>query len=74
MHALRLTPVGDSVGLTLPKEVLAKLKCGPGATVFLTETAEGLMLTSHNPVIQDQLQAGRAFMRDYQAALQMLSE
>jgi len=74
MHALKLIQVGESVGLALPKEALAKLKCGVGGTVFLTETAGGLTLTSHNPVIQDQLQAGRAFIRDYRDALRMLSE
>lgn len=74
MHVLKLVQVGESVGLALPKEVLAKLNCGVGETVFLTETAAGLTLTSHNPVIQDQLQAGREFMRDYRDALRMLIE
>lgn len=74
MHALKLIKVGDSVGLTLPGEVLAKLKCGAGETVFLTETAEGLTLSAHHPAIQEQLKAGRDFIRDYRDALRMLGE
>lgn len=74
MHALKLIQVGDAVGLALPKEVLAKLKRGAGETVFLTETAEGLTLSAHNPAIQDQLKAGHDFIRDYHDALRMLSE
>lgn len=74
MHTLKLIQVGESVALALPKEALAKLNCGVGATVFLAETAEGLTLTSHNPLIQDQLRAGRDFMRNYHDALRMLTE
>lgn len=74
MHALKLIRIGDAVGLALPKEVLAKLRRGAGETVFLTETPEGLLLSSHNPAILTQLAAGREFIRDYQDALRMLNE
>lgn len=74
MHALKLIQVGESVCLALPKEALSKLNCGVGKTVFLAETAEGFALTSHHPLIQDQLQAGRDFIRDYHDALRMLAE
>lgn len=74
MHALKLVQIGESVGLPLPTEALVKLNCGVGSTVYLTETATGLTLTVHNPAIQDQLQAGRDFIRDYRDALRMLTE
>lgn len=41
MHVLKLTQIGNSVGVILPKEVLAKLKLEKGQTVFVTETSEG---------------------------------
>ncbi|NDE33016.1 MAG: AbrB/MazE/SpoVT family DNA-binding domain-containing protein, partial [Betaproteobacteria bacterium] len=37
MTALKLTQIGNSVGLVLPKELLARLKLERGGTVFLTE-------------------------------------
>ncbi|GAB3538553.1 hypothetical protein GCM10027343_04560 [Noviherbaspirillum agri] len=74
MHAIKLIQVGESVGLALPQEVVARLKCNVGSTVFLTETAGGLLLTTDNPAIQDQLEAGRAFIRDYRDALRLLSK
>ncbi len=40
MHVLKLTQIGNSVGVILP-EVLAKLKLEKGQTVFVTETSEG---------------------------------
>lgn len=74
MHALKLVPVGDALGLALPQEVLAKLKCSAGETLFLIETAEGLTLSAHDPPIQGQVRAGRDFLRDYHEALRMLNE
>ena len=38
MAALKLTQIGNSVGVILPKEVLARLKLEKGGTVFVTET------------------------------------
>ena len=41
MHTLKLTQIGNSVGVILPKEVLSRLRLEKGQTVFLTETPEG---------------------------------
>jgi len=73
MHALKLIPLGDALGVVLPREVLAKLKRGAGGTVYLTETADGLLLSSNHPAIQEQVDAGRAFIEDYKEALRALS-
>ncbi|WP_420473324.1 AbrB/MazE/SpoVT family DNA-binding domain-containing protein [Noviherbaspirillum sp. ST9] len=73
MHALKLIPLGDACGVVLPREVLAKLQAGPGGTIYLTETADGLILSSNHPVIQEQVDAGRAFIEDYKEALRALS-
>jgi len=74
MHALKLVQIGDAIGMLLPKEAVAKLKRGAGDTVYLTETTEGLLLSSHNPAIQAQLAAGREFIRDFPHAFRLLSE
>jgi hypothetical protein len=74
MHALKLVRIDDAIGMILPKEAVAKLKRGAGDTVFVTETAEGLLLSAHNPAIQVQLAAGREFIRDFHHALRLLSE
>lgn len=74
MHALKLVTVGEGVGLVLPHEVLAKLRRGPGGMVYLIETADGLLLSTRHPAIQEQIEAGRAFIEDYRDALRALSE
>ena len=42
MHTLELTQIGNSVGVVLPKEALARLKLIKGENVFLTETPDTL--------------------------------
>ena len=65
MFTLRLIQIGDSQGVILPKEVLARLKLDKGATVFVTETPEGIALTPYDPALEEQLKAGREFMQEY---------
>ena len=74
MLALKLTQIGNSVGLVLPKEVLARLKLEKGDTVFLTEAPDGLNLTPYDPSLEAQLEAGREFMREYRDTFHALAK
>ena len=38
---VKITTIGNSVGIVLPKEVLAKLKVEKGDTLYITESPEG---------------------------------
>ena len=73
MHTLKLIQIGDASGILLPPEVLTRLQLEQGDTVFLIDTPEGLMLTSYEPEIVEQLEAGHQFMREFQEALRGLS-
>ncbi len=74
MHTLKLSQIGNSVGVILPKEVLARLKLEKGDSIFITETAEGIALTPYNPALDEQLTAGREFMRDYRDTFHQLAK
>lgn len=74
MIALKLTQIGNSVGVILPKEVLARLKLEKGASVFITETRDGYFLTPYDPALADQVEAGREFMREYRDAFHQLAK
>ena len=74
MHALKLTQIGNSVGLILPKEILARLKLEKGDTVFVTETPEGVAMTPYDPSLEEQIEAGRAFMRDFRDTFHELAK
>jgi putative addiction module antidote len=74
MTTLKLTQIGNSVGVILPKEVLARLKLEKGDTVFLTEAANGVNLSPYDPSVEEQLEAGREFMREYRDTFRQLAK
>jgi putative addiction module antidote len=74
MHALKLTQIGNSVGVILPKEVLARLKLEKGDSLFVTETPDGMALTPYDPGFEEQLEQGRAFMREYKDTFHALAK
>ncbi|MDE2185657.1 SpoVT / AbrB like domain protein [mine drainage metagenome] len=74
MSALKLTQIGNSVGVILPKELLARLKLEKGDTVFVTEAANGITLTPYDPALDEQLQLGREFMREYRDTFHQLAK
>ena len=41
MFTLKLTQIGNSVGVILPKEVLGRLRLGKGESVIVTESPDG---------------------------------
>ncbi len=74
MSALKLTQIGNSVGVILPKEVLARLKLEKGDTVYLTENPSGMSLSSTDPGIARQIDAARAIMKKRRAVLRELAK
>jgi putative addiction module antidote len=74
LTALKLTQIGNSVGVILPKEVLARLKLEKGDTVFVTDAANGVLLTPYDPSLDQQLEAGREFMREYRDTFHQLAK
>jgi putative addiction module antidote len=71
---LKLTQIGNSIGVILPKEALARLKVEKGQSVFLTDTPDGYAMTPYDPALEDQLQAGRAFMSEFRDTFHQLAK
>ena len=74
MTALKLTQIGNSVGVILPKEVLARLKVGKGDKVFLSEVGDGVMLTPYDPALEEQVRLGREFMHEFRDTFHQLAK
>lgn len=74
MQALKLTQIGNSVGVILPKEVLAHLKLEKGDTVFCTETPQGVNLTPYDPAFEEQMKLARDIMKTRRAVLHELAK
>lgn len=63
MSALKLTQIGNSVGVILPKELLAKLGVGKGDTLFAIDQPDGVKLTVADPDFESQLEVAREVMK-----------
>jgi len=74
MHTLKLTQIGNSVGMVLPKELLARLKLEKGDTVYLTESPDGYRITPHDPAFEVQMDAAREIMKKRRAVLRELAK
>ena len=74
MTALKLTQIGNSVGVILPKEVLARLKLEKGDMVFVTDAANGVMLTPYSPEFESQMEAARGIMKKRRQVLHELAK
>jgi putative addiction module antidote len=74
MTALKLTQIGNSVGVILPKEVLARLKLEKGDTVFVTDAVNGVTLTPYSPEFEIQMDAARQVMKKRRHVLRELAK
>mgnify|MGYP003559097377 FL=1 len=74
MSALKLTQIGNSVGVILPKEVLARLKLAKGDTVFVTDAPNGVVLPPYSPEFEAHMVAARALMKKRRNVLRELAK
>jgi putative addiction module antidote len=75
MHfTLKLTQIGNSVGVVLPKEALAALQVGKGDTVFLTESPDGYRITAYDPEFAKQMSVAEDIMKRRRNVLRELAK
>ena len=72
--SLKITQIGNSLGVILPKEILAALKVAKGDTLICSETAGGFQISPYDPEVARQLEVGREFMKDYRDTLRALAK
>ena len=74
MSKLKLTAVGTSTGVVIPKEMLQRMKVARGDFLHVSETAEGYLVTPYDPTIAEQVEAGREFMREFRDTFKALAK
>lgn len=71
---LKITTVGNSVGVILPKDVLVRLRVDKGDTLYLSETPNGVELSAFDENLARQMEVAEGVMRDYRDVLRKLAE
>ena len=74
MHKLKITKVGSSSGVVLPKELLAQMNVERGDSLYVTRTPDGFKLTPFNPEFEEQMALARSFMAEHRDALRELAK
>lgn len=74
MYTLKLTQIGNSTGVVLPKEALEKLRVGKGDVIYLTETPDGFRVTPYDADFERQMTAMREVMGRYRNTLRELAK
>ena len=74
MVKLKVTSVGSSSGVVLPKEAMARLKVEKGSTLFLTEAPGGYRITPFNPDFARQMALVERIARERREALRELAK
>ena len=71
---LKITKIGNSAGVILPKELLARLRAGVGDSLFVTEAPDGIRITAADPDFAAQMDAAERIMRRDRNVLRALAK
>jgi putative addiction module antidote len=72
--AIKIISIGNSNGVILPKETLARMNVQKGDTLYLTEGPQGIRLVPFDEEFAAQMEAAREVMRENRDVLQRLAE
>jgi putative addiction module antidote len=73
-YSVKVTTVGSSTGIVLPRELLTKLNIQKGDTLYVTETPDGVQLSPYNEQFAKTMEAAQDIMRRYRDTLRKLAE
>ena len=74
MLQTKITTIGNSLGVVLPKEALSKLHAKKGDVLYLCESADGYTLTSYDAKFIEQMTLAEKIMYEEKDVLKVLAK
>ncbi len=74
MLKVKITSIGNSMGILLPKEALGKMKASKGDTLYLVENPDGFTLTPYQDDFEHQIEVSEGIMKRYRNTLRELGK
>ena len=74
MASLKVTRIGNSLGVILPKEITDRLKLEKGDELAAIDTANGVELTPYDPAFDRKMKAAKRVAKRYRNALRELAK
>jgi putative addiction module antidote len=72
--SLKITKIGNSAGIVLPKDLLACLRVGLGDTLYVTEAPDGIRITAADTEFAEKMAAAERVMREDRDILRILAQ
>jgi putative addiction module antidote len=73
-YKVKVTTVGNSTGIVLPKELLQKLKVQKGDILYVTETPDGVQMTPYDEKFVRVMDAAAKIMHENRDVLRKLAQ
>lgn len=74
MVKLKIEALGDSTGIVIPDEMLARMNVGVGDSLHLVETSAGYLLTPFDEETRRQIEQGLELMERYRETYKRLAD
>jgi putative addiction module antidote len=71
---LKLRKIGNSVGVVLPKDLLARLNAKEGDDISITETPNGIQLNKSDTEFEEHMKLVEKVMQRYPNTLRALAQ
>ena len=71
---VKVRPLGNSMGMIIPREILARHRVAAGDTLHVVDTPDGFRVVKHDPAFGRQMEAARKIMRRRRAVLHELAK
>lgn len=72
--SLKITKIGRSASVVLPKELIAKLRAGVGDILYVSEKPEGIRITAADPSFEAKMGLAERIMREDRDILRALAK
>lgn len=74
MQQVKVTQIGNSLGVVLPKEIVERLGIARGQQLSLSETENGIELSPYDPEFEEQMRLAEEIMDEYRDTLRELAK
>lgn len=70
---LKITAIDQSLGVTLPKELVSRLRLAKGDVLYAHETPHGLVLSAYDPALATQMDIAEDILDEERQVLRQLA-
>lgn len=74
MTKVKITSIGNSAGIILPKELLEKLRVSKGDTLTVSETPRGITISPFDEEFEEAMDLAEEIMREDRDVLRKLAQ